>query len=236
MPVDGSSRMRSKRTGRDREDPLAGQSDMSQHDNTEVLEASASIFDLPPEDPIPILRALFSLAIKNQVKEPGALALATRSVEGHVSSRMVQLLDVREAGLIFTSHAQSQKGRDIAATGWASGVLYWRETQQQIIVCGPVAPLSSQESDALWAQRPVQTHAMSVASHQSEILQDEEELRSRAQCLARSGDPLARPEGWGGYALRPSIAEFWQAAVDRLHRRLRYEATPAGWTHCRLQP
>jgi pyridoxamine 5'-phosphate oxidase len=77
---------------------------------------------------------------------------------------------------------------------------------------------------------------MSVAAHQSEILADEEGLRTEAQRLADSGDALARPEAWLGYEMTLSIVEFWQGSPDRLHRRLRYDLTDTGWTHTRLQP
>jgi len=193
-------------------------------------------FDAPPADPMSLFRAWFDGAVEQGVREPGALALATADARGRASNRIVQVIGVRTAGLVFTSHADSRKGRDLAATGWASGVLYWRETGRQAIVAGPVAPLPDAESDALWAARPVSTHPMSVASHQSAPLPDEDALREEALRLARAGRPLARPAAWLGYLLAPEVVEFWQASPDRLHRRLRYERSDHGWTADRLQP
>ena len=198
-------------------------------------DTAVSLFDNPPKNPIPALCAWFDRA-KREVREPGAMALATADLNCFASNRIVQLLEIRQGLLIFTTHAQSRKGREIAATGWASGVLYWRETQQQIVISGPVAPLSANESDLLWAKRPTETNAMSLASHQSAILEDEEQLRARAQNWVRLGIPLARPEGWLAYGLMPRFLEFWQFSADRLHRRLCYEAHPESWTHSRLQP
>ncbi|MFC5740520.1 pyridoxal 5'-phosphate synthase [Dyella tabacisoli] len=209
---------------------------MSEYSLTQVPRMENSIFDIPPEQPISILREWFDRAVKGQVQEPGVLALATTGTDGRASNRMVHVLDIREHDLIFTSHVKSQKGREIASNGWASGVMYWRETKQQVIVSGVVAPLSNAESDALWAKRPTSTYPMSVASHQSEPLESEPALRAQAEQLARSPTPLVRPEGWVGYGLRPSIVEFWLAAPDRLHSRLRYDATQSGWTNRRLQP
>jgi pyridoxamine 5'-phosphate oxidase len=183
-----------------------------------------------------LFRAWFDDAVAHGVREPGALALATADAHGRPSNRIVQVLEVRATGLVFTSHAGSRKGRDLAATGWASGVLYWRETGRQAIVTGLATPLPDAESDALWAARPAGTHPMSVVSQQSAPLPDEDALREQAQRLARTGLPLARPAAWLGYLLTPESVEFWQVSPDRLHRRLRYERASHGWSAERLQP
>lgn len=204
--------------------------------NPSTVKPVPAEFDAPPADPMSLFRAWFDGAVEQGVREPGALALATADARGRASNRIVQVLQVRTAGLVFTSHAGSRKGRDLAATGWASGVLYWREAGRQTIVTGPVGPLPDAESDALWAARPVSTHPMSVASHQSAPLPDEDALREQALRLTRAGLPLARPAAWLGYLLTPESVEFWQASPDRLHRRLRYERSGHGWTTDRLQP
>jgi dihydrophenazinedicarboxylate synthase len=209
---------------------------MNQRLDTPALQPDASIFQDPPPEPIPVLRAWFDAAKAREVLEPGAMALATTGAEGHASTRMVQVLEIGPDGVVFTTHARSQKGREIAALGWASGVLYWRETKQQIVLSGPIAPISIEASDALWAKRSPVTYPMSSVSLQSETLDDEPALRAKARQLIDSGAPFPRPVGWLGYALRPTIVEFWQASPDQLHSRLRYDATPDGWTRRRLQP
>ena len=50
------------------------------------------------------------------------------------------------------------------------------------------------------------------------------------------GDEVPRPEGWGGYLLRPVGVEFWQGQVARLHDRFRYVPEGAGWRIERLAP
>ncbi|SDH01643.1 pyridoxal 5'-phosphate synthase [Paraburkholderia phenazinium] len=209
---------------------------MDRYDDTLDDQLDTSIFNDAPDDPIALLQVWLDRARKLQVREPGALALATTGPDAHASNRIVQVLDIRGDALVFATHAQSQKGREIAALGWASGVLYWRETQQQVILSGSIAPISDEESDVLWARRSSDTHPMSSVSRQSETLEDEEALRLEAQRLASLGTPLPRPANWIGYALRPSVIEFWQAARDRLHGRLRYDATPSGWSTRRLHP
>jgi dihydrophenazinedicarboxylate synthase len=204
-------------------------------DKTQTLTAQPE-FDQPPTEPIELLRQWFDAAGEQGVANPGALALGTVDDQGRTSVRIVALIEITADGLLFTSHASSHKGQDMARNPWASGVFYWRETSQQLTVAGPVERLSDAESDALWASRPSSTYPMSVASEQSAPLDDEEALRAEAERLADAGEPLARPEEWAGYHLVPTTVEFWQGSPDRLHRRLRYDQTGSGWTAERLQP
>lgn len=209
---------------------------MDRYDDSFDDQLDPSIFNDAPADPIALLQVWVDQARKLQVREPGAIALATTGPDAHASNRIVQVLDITRDSLVFATHAHSQKGREIAALGWASGVFYWRETQQQVTLSGPIAPIRDEESDVLWARRSPETYPMSSVSRQSETLENEDALRLEAQRLASLGTPLPRPANWIGYALRPSIVEFWQAARDRLHGRLRYDATPSGWSTRRLQP
>nr|UBX38664.1 phzG [Streptomyces sp. KIB-H483] len=191
-------------------------------------------FRNPPADPLALLRTWLDRA-EEEVREPGAIALATTGADGRASSRIVQLNSLSDTGLVFTSHRGSRKDRELAAMPWASGVLYWRESGRQIIVAGPVEQLPDSDSDALWAARPVTTHAMSVASRQSEVLADVEALRARAARLSALG-PLPRPAPFAGYQLVPHCLEFWESSPDRLHRRLRYDHQGGSWSVLRLQP
>lgn len=190
----------------------------------------------PPARPIGLMRRWLEDAEQRGVREPKALALATANARGEASNRIVVIISVTDDGLIFATHRDSQKGRELAATGWASGLLYWRETGQQLIVSGPVTLLPEPESDALWTNRPIPLHAMSSVSRQSAPLTDEAALRGKAAELEMLRRALPRPDSYVGYRLRPSVVEFWCAASDRLHRRLRYDLGPEGWQTSRLQP
>jgi dihydrophenazinedicarboxylate synthase len=196
-------------------------------------------YDRPPAEPSGLLRGWLADATARGVREPRALALATADERARPSVRIVAITAVDAAGLVFLSHASSQKGRELAATGWASGVLYWRETGQQVVISGPVRRLGDTESDALWHARPVPLHAMSAASRQSEPLADPEAvaaLRAEARRLEALGVALPRPDRFRGYRLEPEAVEFWCASPDRLHRRLRYDRDAGRWHATRLQP
>ncbi|MHC0433534.1 phenazine biosynthesis FMN-dependent oxidase PhzG [Streptomyces sp. O3] len=193
-------------------------------------------YEAPPEEPLGLLRRWLDEAQRLGVREPRALALATADTYGRTSIRTIVLNRITDRGLLFTSHEGSRKGRDLWENPWASALLYWRETSQQISVNGPVHRVPDTTSDALWAARPVFTHAMTVSSRQSEPLADPEELRDRAGAVAAAG-PQPRPPAYIGLELTAHTVEFWSNGTDRLHERLHYERTENGtWTPTRLQP
>ncbi|MGX1776776.1 phenazine biosynthesis FMN-dependent oxidase PhzG [Nocardia brasiliensis] len=206
----------------------------------ESLEGAVDLdfpeYDRPPAQPMGLASSWLAAAVDRGVREPRALALATADARGLASNRIVVIISITARGLVFASHSGSQKGHEMAATGWASGLLYWRETGQQLILSGPVAPLPEYESEALWSARPIPLHAMSSVSRQSAALTDVAALRAEAAELEQLNHALPRPISYVGYCLRPAVVEFWCAASDRLHRRLRYDLGPDGWRTSRLQP
>ena len=79
-----------------------------------TLPPGADEFSTPPAEPMGLLQAWFDSAVANAVREPGALALASADAHGHASNRIVQVLAIRDGGLVFASHADSRKGRELA--------------------------------------------------------------------------------------------------------------------------
>jgi dihydrophenazinedicarboxylate synthase len=193
-------------------------------------------YDDPPSEPITLLRRWLAAAEAVRVREPKALALATATADGRSSTRIIAFSSIDDRGVIFCTHSSSRKGRELSETGWASGLLYWRETGQQIMISGPAIPLAESENDALWFGRSVPMHAMSSASRQSDVLVDREALLAHADELLALGVALPRPPRFVGYRLEPHEMEFWAASSDRLHRRLKYERDGDVWTTTQLQP
>ncbi|MEU3509510.1 phenazine biosynthesis FMN-dependent oxidase PhzG [Streptomyces longwoodensis] len=206
---------------------------------TGTLDVAFPEFLQPPDEPMGLLTSWLESSVAHGVREPRALALATADARGRSSCRIVAVNSVTDAGLVFITHADSQKGRELAENPWASGVLYWRETSRQITLAGPVRRLADTEAETLWYARPVFTHAMSTVSRQSLPLDGPDhiaELRARALHLGESQRPLPRPESFAAYRLEPTSIEFWANGTDRLHERLRYERSDGGWQISRLQP
>src|ERR671910_2249484 len=107
---------------------------------TGVVDLPFPEYDAPPPEPTQLVQDWISAAVDSGVREPLALALATADRHGHPSTRIVSVIEVTDRGWLFTTHSTSQKAREIAATGWASGLLYWRETGPQLPGTGPGGP------------------------------------------------------------------------------------------------
>lgn len=203
---------------------------------TGTIEAPFPEFEAPPANPMEVLRNWLERARRYGVREPRALALATVDGQGRPSTRIVVIAELGERGVVFATHADSQKGRELAQNPWASGVLYWRESSQQIILNGRAERLPDERADAQWLSRPYQTHPMSIASRQSETLADIHALRAEARRLAETDGPLPRPPGYCLFELCLESVEFWGNGTERLHERLRYDRDEGGWKHRYLQP
>jgi pyridoxamine 5'-phosphate oxidase len=151
---------------------------------------------------------------------------------------MVLLKGCDENGLVFHTHHDSRKGRELAENPRAAAVLYWDALQRQVRVEGKVTVLPEDESDAYFLTRPRGGQIGASASDQSAPIADRAALERRfAEVEAEAGDgPIARPAHWGGFRIGLEVVEFWQGRPDRMHDRLRFTSTSAGWVRERLQP
>lgn len=186
-------------------------------------------------NPMALVRTAVEGAEARKVHMPSLMSLATADATGMPSNRIVRVLEFRDDGFVFTSHTGSLKGRQMAENNWASGLIYWPEINQQIVISGRTQILSDVESDALWGARSYKTHPMSTASMQSEPLRDERELAARAEALEIFDQPLPRPRSWVGYLVEPTAIEFWHAGPKGLHQRIEF-IDNNGWQSRQLQP
>lgn len=200
--------------------------------------------DLPPltrellaADPIEQFEGWWERAVR-EVSLPDAICLATANADGVPDARMVLLKGFDSEGFRFHTNYGSAKGRQLAATGLAALVAYWRELDRQVRVRGPVERLSPEESDAYFQTRPLERRLGAWASPQSAPLSSRAELDERVREVeARfAGREIPRPEHWGGFILHPLEIEFWQGQVGRLHDRFLYTREGEGWRIERLGP
>lgn len=186
------------------------------------------------------LRRWIQEAERDGELEPNAMVLATASGAGAPSARTVLLKGLDERGLVFFTNLHSRKGRDLAENPRAAAVFPWIDLQRQVLVEGAVEPVAEHESDAYWITRPYNSRLGAVASPQSEVVASREELQRAFETLAarhpEDGDPVPRPQHWGGLRIVPDSVEFWQGRDDRLHDRLRFRNTAEGWITERLGP
>jgi pyridoxamine 5'-phosphate oxidase len=188
-------------------------------------------------DPMQQFTGWLDQAIAAQLPEPNAMTLATVDGEGRPSTRIVLVKGVDARGVVWFTNYQSRKGRELAARPVAALQFHWVELERVVRIEGTVEKVSSEESDAYFATRPLDSRIGAWASPQSEVIASRATLvvnaaRYGAQFMLRP----PRPPHWGGYRLLPEVWEFWQGRKSRLHDRLRYRLDAGGWIRERLAP
>jgi pyridoxamine 5'-phosphate oxidase len=195
--------------------------------------------DTLPPAPMDLFDQWMGDVLRAALPEPTAMVLATVSADQRPRARMVLLKDAWPDGFTFYTNRASRKASDLADVPQACLVFPWYALQRQVIVEGPVAPLSTEDSEPYFHSRPRGSQLGAWASRQSTVLTSRAELEDRYAELERrwpEGTQVPMPEFWGGYQLRPERMEFWQGRPSRLHDRFRYTRQGDGWEVRRLAP
>ncbi|MBU3926233.1 MAG: pyridoxamine 5'-phosphate oxidase [Bacteroidetes bacterium] len=191
---------------------------------------------LTPEHP----DQLFSIWLQNasdaHLSEFNAMVLSTVNSHNKPSSRIVLLKSVENNRLVFYTHYESRKGKNLAANPNASLLFFWKELEQQVRIEGLVEKLPYDQSNRYFKSRPRESQLSAMASPQSQPNEGIEEIEKRRVAIGQSKQALECPPFWGGYALIPDYYEFWQGGNNRLHRRLSYSLKQNQWVKQQLAP
>ena len=188
------------------------------------------------EDPIALFSALFERA-GGDAAEANAMVLSTVDADGRPSGRYVLLKGVDVRGFVFYTNVESRKAHALAAHPYAALTFYW-PPETQVRVEGDIERVSDAEADAYFATRPRASQVGAWASLQSSELASRAVLDGRvAEIEARFATaPMTRPPFWTGFRVVPRSIEFWTRDPARLHERVRFQRTDAGWTRTLLYP
>jgi pyridoxamine 5'-phosphate oxidase len=188
-------------------------------------------------DPFTQFQHWLADAVKFGLIEPNAMALATADAAGRTAVRHVLLKGCDERGFVFYTNVESRKAQHLAENPYAALAFPWFPMERQVLVTGPVEPVSRQETLAYWRTRPRESQLGAWASPQSAVVESREALEQRLrEVTERFPDDVPLPDFWGGYRVIPETVEFWQGRVGRLHDRLRYRRVNASWVRERLAP
>lgn len=191
------------------------------------------------ENPILQFQVWWNDAFAAQLSQPEAMTLATCTVEGKPSARMVLMRGFDQNGFLFYTNYESRKSQELLANPVAALVFFWEPLERQVRIEGVVEKATAEESDSYYSQRPKGSRVGAWASPQSEVIANRQVLEQRVAEMERkfaATDDVPRPENWGGFRVIPHTIEFWQGRESRLHDRFRYRLVDNVWVVNRLAP
>jgi pyridoxamine 5'-phosphate oxidase len=215
---------------------------MNMNETLENLRVSYrhSSLDTKDCDPNPRLQfdKWFEDAVKSKCDEPNAFVLSTVK-NNRPRGRVVLLKGIHQEQFVFYTNYQSAKGQEIETCTYVSMTFLWLPLQRQVRIEGRIQKVDPILSDDYFQKRPLGNQIGAVASPQSKKVESRAELEQlfhEAEEKSKIDTYLARPENWGGYSILPDYFEFWQGRDSRMHDRIIYEKSEAGWNLGRLAP
>ena len=170
---------------------------------------------------------------------PNAMTLSTASKTGIPASRIVLLKHCDERGFVFYTSYKSKKANDLKENPRGVLLFYWPVLERQVTITGKITKVSSKESDEYFKTRKKVRQIGAWASPQSKVINGKKELDQMVDKYQKqfAGQPISRPDDWGGYRLSPKTIEFWLGKHNRLHDRILYTLRDNGkWLIQRLAP
>ena len=181
--------------------------------------------DAAPDEPVELFLGWLRDAIAAGAPDPHSMTLSTVDEDGYPDARVLILKNVDAHGWQFGAQLVSPKGRQLTARAHAALTFYWPSLGRQVRVRGAVVAESAEASAADLLARSPSARAEALLGRQSGHLDSLEthDAELKAALVRVEADPTLVTPQWTLFTLVPSEIEFWQAAKDRKHKRLRYE-------------
>ena len=190
-------------------------------------------------DPIKQFESWYGETCETDQPEPSAMILATVDKEGQPLQRTVLLKSFDENGFIFFTNYSSRKAQHIEVNNKVSLLFPWYSMGRQVKITGTAEKIPTAESLKYFLSRPRGSQIGAWASHQSKVVKNRALLDGIFDEMKKKfvhGD-IPLPSFWGGYRIKPTVVEFWQARDSRLHDRFSYLKDDLGeWVTERLAP
>lgn len=190
------------------------------------------------DSPLVQFEQWFDEAVSNEVMDPTAMTLSTVDPKGRPDSRVVLLKGIENNAFVFYTNYNSTKSVELRVHPYAALNFYWPSMARQVRIRGPVTRVSDVASDEYFASRPKKSQCGAIASPQSQVMTDRDDLEAQVEQImqAHEHDLIKRPAYWGGFAVSVDEMEFWQGRDSRLHDRILYAKDDKSWKKSRLAP
>ena len=178
------------------------------------------------DKPIDLFKVWFEEAIKAEINDPNAVALATSDVNLIPTVRMVLLKDFSSKGFVFYTNLNSKKSEDLKNNPNASMCFHWKSLLRQIRIVGTINPVNNKDADDYYNSRAYRSRIGAWASSQSKVLKNRDELYKNIDEFKKKypdKKKVPRPPYWSGWILDPKTIEFWLDGENRIHERLKYK-------------
>jgi len=189
------------------------------------------------QNPISQFTKWLDEAIETKIYEPNAMVLATVD-ENAPRSRFVLFKNIVDDNLIFHTHYESPKAKEIFTNPNVSGIFYWAEIHRQIRFQGKAKKANVQISDEYFKTRPRGGQLSAWASAQSNVISSRKDVTDKIEELEKEYEDkeIPRPDFWGGFSIEVDYWEFWQGRRNRTHDRFSYKKDNASWKIERMSP
>jgi len=189
------------------------------------------------DDPLELFGLWLQEAERSEPNDPNAAALATSTVEGVPSVRMVLVKRADERGFCFFTNAESKKGIELQQNPKAALCFHWKTLRRQVRVEGWVTEMEAGDVDAYFHSRSRSSQIGAAVSDQSRPLVSREELEEKFRRFAEQHPgEVPRPPYWRGFCVHAEQIEFWMSGEDRLHDRFLFTREAGQWKRTRLYP